>query len=563
MSTYGVPVVEQLEPELDVNESRNFSVQNGGAVRNITFFNAQNPSNVNLTVDCNPPSKSTIVDPEIWATITYRLQFTGDNSVPGPGGELLNIGATDAPRQWPFHQTCSLMNIQINGSGFNTNPQQWFPIVSRLGVYQKEFNTWMSTTPTAQDTFQEYFDAANPNQSTSVRNSLSDYNGGTQWSLGRGAFPMEVITNTGAAAEVVFTSSERLLVSPFFPNKGGITGIETMFFSATQSNLARVWSHGIDPTRSAVTGLVVSVESFSLRIATITPKSDFVPLPRMVLPYESFTQYATAPSNVPVPAGATGQFRSTNINLNAIPDKIFLMVKTNDALLFNSNDAYRYTDTCFRIDSVQLQFGNVPSFFATYSIQDLYRMSTANGLNLPYEDWAGSRNELGQLVGAGSFLVIDVARDLGLPFGMAPGSQGSPLLSAIVNYTNFGSQAKSVQLDMIVRYVGLAILPYGGQPTYTISPLNESDVLSAAESPNKEIHELDQVTMGGSLWSKIKSIAKSANRFARKHDLVSRGLDYMGAPKIASDVAKLTGYGVQNAKTGRAIGGRMGGARAY
>lgn len=563
MAQYGVPVVEQLEPELDVAEARNFSVQNGGRIRNVIFYNAQNPSTTNLSLDCNPPDKRSIVDPEIWATISYNIQFTGDNAVPGPGGELLNIGATDGPRQWPFHQTCSNMQMQVNGTSFTTNPQQWFPVACRLGVYQKEFNTWESTTPSAADTFQEYIDpVSNPNQPTSVRNSLSDYNGGTQWSLGRGAFPLQVVTNTGAAAEVNFTSSERILISPFFPNRGGITGIETMFFQATQSNLARVWSHGADPTRSQITGMSVTVTAFNLRIAFITPKSDFVPLPRMILAYEQYVQFPTSPQTIA--PGASTQFLSTTINLNAIPEKIFLMVKRNDAEQFNSNNAYLYTDTCARIDSVSLQFGNDPSFLANYSIQDLFHMSCTNGLNLPYPDWAGSRNELGNLIGAGSFLVVDVARDLGLPVGLAPGSAASPRLSAQVNCTNFGSQAKSFQLTMLVKYVGMAIIPYGGTPQYVISPLTEADVVSAAENPDKEVHDLDQTMIGGKWWSKITKALPEVNRLLKSSKAISKGAEYLGAPTAAVEAAKMLGYGVQNARTGASLTGRQfGGARVY
>lgn len=558
MSSLGIPVIESLQPELDVTEAREFTVSNGGMTITRQIFPAQNPNSSTIVVQCFPPSPDTLIDPCIWAQVGFELTFTGDNSV--PLAPVLNIGATDAPRQWPLHQSSNNMDLRINGFSYNTSPQQWFPMASRLGVFQKDLNTWSSAAPSQPDTFQEYFDAANPNQPTSLRNPLLDYNGGTAWSLARGAHPVDVISNTGAGAVVRFTSTERLMVSPLFPNEGGLTGVSTMTFAVTLSNLNRVWSHGADPARSQVTGLNVTITSFELHVRFITPKPSFLAPSRLVLPYLEY-DYANTSSQVIAPGGS-GTFTNTSINLSAMPEKIYVMVKRQDADQFQSPLSYLYTDTCARINSCTINFANTSGLLASYSTQDLFHMSSENGLNLPYPDWAGSANPLGQLVGAGSFLVIDVARDLGTAVDAAPGSNSMPNFNITVNATNFGSQAKTFQLTVIIKYVGVAIIEHNAA-SKTITPLLPSDVLAAAENPNKEIHDLDRVMLGGKWYHKLGKALAKANKFLRRTNLIS-GVGEMLAPgNPYVEAAKTLGYGVQRVS---ASGGRVtsrGGMRVY
>ena len=560
MSAFGVPVIEELEPELDVHETRNFAVANGGETVTVQIFPAQNPSSSTINISCFPPSTTSIIDPCVWAQVTYDLVFTGDNSV--PLAPILNIGATDGPRQWPLHQTSTNMQLTLNGGNYTTNPQQWFPVATRMGVFQRDLNTWSSTTPSACDTFQEYYDANNPNQATSIRNSLSDYDGGTQWSLGRSAHPITVLSNTGSAAHVQFTTTERLLCSPLFPNEGGLTGINTMTFQTTMSSLQRVWCHGADPARSQVTGLTVTVTNFELHVRFITPKPSFVQPSRLVLPYIVYNNY---PSPVQtLAAGASGTFINTSINVAAIPEKIYVMVKRNDADQYQSPLSYLYTDTCARINSCNINFANVSGILASYSTQDLFHMSCTNGLNLPWSDWYGSTNASGHLVGAGSFMCIDVARDFGTRVGAAPGSSDAPNFNISVNATNFSSSTKSYQMTVLVKYVGLTEIRPGLGPEMSINPLSPADVREAEDNPNKEIHHLGQVLIGGSFLSKLRKAFGDTNKFLKKTKLLSKVGNIIGAPGAITEAASALGYGVQLARGNQSLtGSQFGGARVY
>lgn len=556
MSTLGIPVIENLEPELDVQETRDFSVSNGGMTITKQIFPAQNPNSSTIVVQCFPPSPETIIDPVIWAQVGFELTFTGDNSV--PLAPILNIGATDAPRQWPLHQCSNNMDLRINGFSYNTSPQQWFPMATRLGIYQKDLNTWSSTAPSAPDTFQEYYDAGNPNQPTSLRNPLLDYDGGTAWSLARGAHPIDVISNTGAGAVVRFTSTERLLVSPLFPNEGGITGVSTMTFAVTLSNLNRAWSHGDDPARSQVTNLNVTITSFELHLRFITPKPTFKIPPRLVLPYIEY-DYANTSSKTLL-AGASDVFTNTSINLSAMPEKIYVMVKRQDADQFQSPDSYLYTDTCARINSCTINFANTSGLLSSYSVQDLYHMSSENGLNLPYSDWYGSTNALGNLIGAGSFMVIDVARDLGCSADSAPGSSAMPNFNISVNATNFGTQDKVFQLTVIIKYVGAAVIERNAA-SKTITPLLPSDVLAASEDSHKEVRDLDRVMIGGKWYHKLGKSLGSINKFLRKTNLISKVGSVVAPGNPYLQTAEALGYGVQRASGGAVQ--RRGGMRVY
>lgn len=563
MSEYGLPVIEQLDPVLAVNEPRAFSAKNGGEVVTIQTFRANNPGNSNIVVSCTPPSGDTLISPAIVAYITYRIVFTGDNAIPLV--PILNLGATDAPRQWPFHQTCTAMDMRLNGTSFNTQMQQWFPIVSRVGTYTKEINTWSTTTPSKQDTFQEYYDASNPNQPLSPLNPLLDYNGSDTTSIGRGAHPVEIVSNTGAGAEVVFTSAERLLCSPLFPNTGGITGIQDMQFNCTFSNLNRVWCHGADPARSQVTGMTVTVEAFELHCRFITAKPNF-PIPRsLIMPYFQYNTFNT--SATALASGASTTLINPNTQLGAVPESIYIMIKRDDAEQYQSNNSYLYTDTCMRITNLNILFNNRDNILANYSPADLFRMSSRNGLNMTYPDWFGSTNSAGDTFGSGSFICIDVANDLGLREGESPGTPGQYNLTVRATTTNFGAQARNVQMTVIVKYVGTTVVPGNGAGLVTsINPITSQEVMRAALSNDKEIGDINDELMGGR-FSLIKSIKKAIpkiHKAIRKHHLLSRGLAVAGAPGWATEGARLVGYGVQDAKTRRPFTENyMGGARLY
>lgn len=562
---YVIPVIDELDPVLAVNEPRNFSAKNGGQEITISDFPAQNPNNSSLSVPIQFPTDGALLTPSVVAYVRYRLTFTGDNSFPLV--PILNIGATDAPRQWPFHQTCVTMDMMMSGTSFSTPVQRWFPIVSRMGTYGKEINTWSTTTPSKQDTFQEYYDAANPNQPTSPLNPLIDYNGSDTGSIGRGAHPIEVISNTGSGAEVVFTTVERLLCSPLFPNTGGITGVLNMTFNCTMNTLNRVWCHGVDPTRSQVTGLSVAIERFSIRCRFVTPKSDF-PIPRsLIMPYVQYAPFATSPTTVA--SGGSATLTCTNQVLGSIPESIYIFVKRSDAESYTDPDCYLYTDSALRIDNLNIQFGNRSSLLANYSSQDLFRMSSRNGLNMTYPDWYGSSNAAGDTFGSGSFICIDVANDLGLKVGEAPGTMCNLNLTVQCTFTNFGSQPRNAQVTVITKNVGTAVMSSPKTPIVpSTNPITNEQVLRAAASPIKEIGtpEGEEELVGGkfNLMKTLGSVVRKGTRLAKKHKLVSRGITAAGGPAWASEGASLLGFGVQNARTGQPFTENyMGGARLF
>lgn len=185
-------------------------------------------------------------------------------------------------------------------------------------------------------------------------------------------------------------------------------------------------------------------------------------------------------------------------------------------------------------------------------------MSSENGLNLPYPDWVGTTNAAGSLVGAGAFMIIDVARDLGCAPDSAPGSNSMPNFNITVNATNFGSQAKTFQLTVIIKYVGAAIIERNAA-SKTITPLIASDVIKAAESGTKEVRDLDRVVLGGKWYHKLGSTLSDVNRLLRKTKAVSKlGSTLLGDTPMV-EAAKALGYGVQT------VGHRppRGGMRVY
>ncbi len=537
MSLNPIPlrVLPSIDPVINLNRERQFAVYDGGKEVSYTPFFAQAPNNSNINIRMDPPDENTVVDPRIYVKVDYNLSFVGVG--PGVADPLLTPGVFDAPRAFPIASTTSTLDVKVNGTSVNTNLNEYFSPLTRMGNYIKEYDLDFSTCPSMLDQFQTYADWQTLG---SARNPMALY-GENSTQQSRGAYLNPATgganyqVNTHTNATVVFSSVEPLFVSPFYNSKSGFM-CKTLNATWTFSDLRRVWSHAVAASSGVISSLVVNITGLTTYVRFISPK-ELSKIPRHVCyPYHEVLPLVTT-LQVSVPAGTSAQIPMNAVNLQAIPRRLLICVRRQDSDLISGALNYTYSDTFARIDQITINWANNQGKLSSASIYDLYNIHRKNGGNLSYTQWSNF---------VGSVLPIDLGKDIGLDSLSAPGRLTNPQLSMTVNFTNTSSAAVTYSLFVNVIYEGTFTIA-DGNVTKNIAVINSQDVLNSEKmdvSPLIE-HNEDSNWYGGSLWDDIKSTFGKVNKFLKRTKAISSVSGMVPHPlaRKVSRVARALGYG--------------------
>lgn len=526
--------IETIDEVLNLNVKQEYGVYNGGSEISYVSFPAQAVNNNNISITCNPPSESTVIDKRIYAEFEYTLNFTGNAGV----GNLLQLGTFDAPRAFPLAQTLVTLDAKLNGESINTSLNQYFNALIRYNNFTHDQDLDLSTSPSMLDQYQEYADWQ---LYGSGRNPLAFY-GENPNQMPRGGFPgMTIVSNTPTSAQIKLKIYEPLFLSPFYYQGGrGLAGIRTMQVTFSFGDLKRIWSHSV--AGNTVTSLAVQVDAASLHFRYITPKIlDKVPR-NLVYPYnEVMIIQQSAPT---IAAGAQGVVSMNAINLSATPGTVYFCIRERDTdLSFTSSDSFA------RIDKVVLNWANNQGKLASANSEDLYQIAKRNGCNMNYAQWNKH---------IGSVLAVRIGKDIGLDSLQAPGLLSNPQLSANFNFTNTGSRTINYSLYAFVVYEGTLNIN-NGMVSKQIAMLNTSDIVATQNSNKQLVAKGPKNIYGGnifgmSLFSDIKDVVKKVADTAKKigPDVVETGVDI--AEKLGPHAMKLLGLGMKK-KRGAAISG--------
>lgn len=408
MSLNAIPlrVMPSVDPALAFSAERMFAVYDGGREISYTPFFAQNVNNGNIHVDFNPPDQQTAIHPQFYTNIGYSASFTGVGA--GATDPLLTPGVWDAPRAFPMQATTSTADIKINGTAVTSNVQEYFHQLMRVGNKVNNFDLDFSTCPSMLDQYQEYADWVTYG---SARNPMALY-GENPVQQSRGAFldpatgGANYLTNTHTAATVVFNSIEPVMISPFYHSKSSFFA-KTFNGTWTFSDLKRVWSHGTGPGSNpsgVISSLAVNITSFVVYLRFISAK-ELSKIPRNVTyDFHEILPLGTT-LNVSVAAGASAQIPMNSVNLDAIPKRLLICVRRQDADLLTGANNYLYSDTCARIDQITINWANNQGKLSSCPISQLYQIYRNNGGNESYIQW---------IKHTGSVLPLDLGRDIGL-----------------------------------------------------------------------------------------------------------------------------------------------------
>lgn len=497
---------------------RQYAVTDCGSQVSYQTYLAQNVNNQTIQITTLPPSETTAIDPmQIKAHVKYLLTFTGTSV----SGNLLQVGQSDSPRFMPFNNTCNTQTVQINGQSISTLTNQWLPALSRYEGFYDQLSQEF-TAPTQLDECTDYSNLFGLNRSPMALFGENTYQ------KSRGGFSgIRILTNTPTSATVELSTTEPILIPAIYYNEYGLINVRNLTWLFTFGDLRRVWSHDA-VNGNNITNLSVDIQDFRMSFRFITPKILAEKIPRSVV----YSYHEIVPINqqsgVSVAPNGSGSISISSINLQAIPkDFIFWVAKPQSLQLFTD------ADSAMRIDNISCNFMNRTGLLASATIESLHDITIQNGCNSSW-DMYNKYN--------GSYVRLNVARNLGLDSLLSSGLLINPQWSLTVNFTNIGLQTYAPMLYCQVLYEGAMTINADGSMNKTTAVLSSSDVLNAQleGAPVVESkHEHFKSFYGGDLLSDMVDVGK---------DLVNLGKHSFN---VGTKVAPLLGLG-----GGHMIGGK-------
>lgn len=421
-----------------------------------------------------------------------------------------------------------------------------------------------------------------------------------------------------------FRSTEKLVLSPFVfaddcEDDTGLFGINNIQLimnfksgSALQ-RLLRTRSNGGPPTGATAGGYpqgtapLVSALNWNnnatggvwantvMNVQFLTPSLD-VPLPpKSVVPYMEFPRYITQQQNG-IAAPGVIQLQSQTITLPQIPDLLLIYVKASKATGYPDPQSPEYGDCYMPLansfnsavkNPLSVNFDNFSGLLSSHTTEELYQMSVANGLQMPWNTWSGSAysenaTPAGQLLyGAGlpanpyqiagqsrstvgGFLVLKPSKDITLQPGQAPSLVGNFTLQFNLSVVNTFGYPVTPTLYVITANSGF-FESIRGSSRIIKGVLSEQDIISAPMSATQTRSGLKRLVGGisfdnlANVFSKAKDVYEKTKPIgtAIKNALPETGM--MGKAKSAMGAV---GYGGDMGGAMGAGGGRRRGLAA-
>lgn len=491
-----------------------------------------------------------------WVHVKYNIKFTG--SVHGNISTLLNDGY-DAPRSLPFHRSCTSVDTIINGHAHNTlinsvlDPQLRYMDKSKLdyigadGYSFLDMGNYKDLDGTLLSPFNNY--GTVPAFNSSPRGNI---------------FKLNIINNTGAAAEIEFETIEPLFMTPPFSFSKlpeplwNIQSFNVIFHMNSDFN---IWSHLIkDNTNySDISSISSSITNAKLYLLTNTVENMPYDLPPLYLPYVENNQIHTSPQTVA--SGAQTTFSFANYQIGTLFTSAYIWAET---VKTGSAADVVQADIAHAITGLKIQYAN-QTMFNNYSPEQLYtEICKPVGLNYGQEmfdgnvvAFNGSKSRL-----AGSYIKLIPGINFNLGEKSIGGVSQNRDIQIDVTVKNTDSASASIVVHCVFFNEGLLTITRSGCD-YNMNIMTLEQAKQHGVSHMSK--DIEDIITGGdwkSFWSKVKTGFNKVNNYLKDKKLVSKvakSLGSVGVPYASTvgQYAEKLGYGYRG---GIPAGGFNGGA---
>jgi hypothetical protein len=545
--------VEMKDALLSLDDNKPFTLQNDGSEILFQNFSATSSYPINsssVSITCNPSDEKTFVDPKIYVKAQFAITVygtigdmdggTGATDVPEnsawlfdvksykpisngvPASLLPNTGnvnnsilsGMNAPRFMPFSSIMSNLTYSMNSTNYSTTLSEYFEPMLRTSFTRDMFNEFLSTCPTMQDNVQNYSDylsatPGNANNSTygsyvSPNSSVFAIKGTNTYMDARGAWVLDSATSVISGGNWVnqykFTTFEPLFITPLWTSTQALTRLRTLVFQFNFGDFERAFSSLYAKGNSVYTaGVKAGAKLVGGGANSIAPLADITNLANISADFSVYLRQIKAKSFEKVPKiinyrfndmlilstsanfsdyGQPKQATINTTNLQGIPKQIIVYARAQTSL-----QKYYTADTYARITKVNVQYGTRNGLLNSLDERQLYQLSVSRGLQMTWNDWQKY---------IGSIFLLDVAKDIGLPDGYAPGVQSNPAFSITVDLLNI-NQGKNLlvatppplayTLYCIVIYDGIMQISEDGAIQQYLNVINNGEAIKVQNGP--------------------------------------------------------------------------------
>ena len=490
-------------------------VKSGPASSVVQKYVANSNSVSNTLFNINIPSENVLVDRHILIDGTIQLKIT----VVPHNANPFRLDIVPAP--FPFNQLLQSASMNINNSKVSVQTED----ILNASLKQFEQKYLSKNCQGSANFVDKYHSRFSDNVDNTNANAFGDSSSAEKDSdtLGRGSnnLTMQLITAgvpgailpgghnvqvAGGAAPVEYLCTIHF-VEPIFglptaslqENDGcysGLTAIELSFqyTSFYKRAINYYFAHTGAVTVSAYQTDIVDAKAV-LRYYSLHPSQYAKLSKKSVIPFDELVPYKTVEK-------FSTSILSNVLSLRQIPDKLYIFIRQKAAdLLANWSNSL-----CFPITGVKINFNNVAGLLSEMSQNDLYLMSRRNGSQQVFNEFKGVIDGVPSI---GSYVVIDVTRDLGLDDMLSASSLGQFSLQVSVDYATINGKAfvatDNVELVILANYSGILVTEQGSSSSMS-GLLTKQSVIECKSKGSSNI-DYDDVTAisGGNLFKQGKA----------------------------------------------------------
>jgi len=526
-----------------------YALEEGAAQVSYVPLVSSSHSNQGTNWSLNNISQYTARDSRLNVSMTITATLSMTNTT---GGALSAINVDNfGPRQFPYNRAISSVNHKINQAAYVLNTSQILDAIARVNMHPENCNFYDNTQPDLTDS---YANATGTNLSP-----IGSYTSSIQ---GNGIFKPRSLNYTvsgnsiaaNATSSVVITMQiYEPLISPF--NNIGDKNSEALY--AINGELIQIsyvndlWSNMFSYVVPA--GLTLNNATVSLGTTATLNCIYLVPSDMTIarLPKQSvyhYNDYNVSSIDIGAcAAGATIQTSSQVANFTNIPQKVLVYARLSDSARTVSS-----TDKYLLIQNISLQWDNGLPVLSQANTNQLYDVSTRNGLTMPRACF--NQQCLNQasvaavaapaLFGCGSVAVFDPALDFALRPNQTNGSAGRFVLQ--VQNAIFKNNTNTNYANCTLYIVGInnAVLERIGSEyrnyLLSVSPqlLQESKELPPIALDVYNSQKFDNLFLnGGGIGDWFKKQFENLKSGVKK--AASKGAEYLAQhPEAIADVAK-------------------------
>ena len=487
-------------------------VKSGPASSVVQKYIPNSNSVSNTLFNINIPSENVLVDRHLLIEGTVQLRIT---VTPSAGAMRLDV----VPAPFPFNQLLQSASMNINNSKVSVQTEDILN-ASLKQFEQKYLSKHCQGSANYVDKylarFSDNVDNTNANAFGLASSAEKDSD-----TIGRGSNNLTMqllaagvpgpITSghnvqvAGGANPVEYLCTINF-VEPIFglptaslqENDGcysGLTAIELSFQYTSFYKRAINYAFaglGAVVVSAYTTDIIQNSSRAVLRYYSLHPSQYAKLSKKSVIPFDELVPYKTVEQ-------IGSSILSNVLSLRQIPDKLYIFIrqKASDQTANWSNS------TCFPITGVKINFNNVAGLLSEMNQNDLYLMSRRNGSQQVFNEFKGIIDGVPSI---GSYVVIDVTRDLGLDDMLSASSLGQFSLQVSVTYDRIMGKPvvanENVELLILANYAGILMTESGSSSSMS-GLLTKQAVLDCKAKGNSNI-DYDDLTAvsGGNLYKR-------------------------------------------------------------